>query len=435
MANLFIIADDLTGALDTGIQFAHCRLKTKIITKIEFSVSLFTDPDIDVLVVDTESRHLPPSKAYQIVYELSRLATEAGVKYLYKKTDSGLRGNIGSELAAALAASKAKFLAFIPALPFMNRVTLHGQQYIDGVPVHKSVFGRDPYNPVKSSNVKDLFKEISYPTELYEKGSNYGSDFQEPTIGIFDAQTNNDLKYIGDYLKYTDQLKVIAGSTGFAAVLPELMGVNDIDTEIPELNSTLLVICGSMNQITREQIEYGEAMGFTRIVLSSEQLFEEEFFASDQGEHWLKNLREKLSGQKVVMIDTGISQPDTAIQYMQNNNIDMEEARLKISSALGRLLARFYKSKRAYETTVMVIGGDTLRGFIEIVDSNEINLICEIALGTVLSQVNVFGSYAQIISKSGGFGTKELIVEIANKIQSDDMTSDKAKKVRRISHE
>lgn len=435
MVDLFIIADDLTGALDTGIQFAHCGLKTKIVTKIEFNKSLFIESDIEVLVVDTESRHLPPAVAYQIIYELAKLASDAGVKYLYKKTDSGLRGNIGSELAAALAGSKANFLAFIPALPFMNRVTLHGQQYIDGVPVHKSVFGRDPYNPVRSSDVKDLFEGVFYPTVLYEKGSNYESDFQVPTIGIFDAQTDNDLKYIGDYLKKTDQLKVIAGSTGFAAVLPELMGVNDIAAEAPELNKTLLVICGSMNPITREQIEYGEAKGFPRIVLSSEQLFDEEFFSTDQGEQWLKHLHEKISAQSVVMIDTGISQPDTTIQYMRNNNIDMEEARIKISSALGRLLAGFYRTRRAYETTVMIIGGDTLRGFIEIVDSNEITLICEIALGTVLSQVNVFGNYAQIISKSGGFGTKELIVEIANIILSDDIKRIRTHNVRRLSHE
>ncbi len=426
MVDLFIIADDLTGALDTGIQFAHCHLKTKIITKIEFSKSLFTESDIEVLVVDTESRHLSPSKAYRIIYDLAKLATEAGVKYLYKKTDSGLRGNIGSELAAALAASKANFLAFIPALPFMNRVTLHGQQYIDGVLVHKSVFGEDPYNPVRSSKVKDLFKGVSYPTVLYEKESNYPTDFTEPTIGIFDAQTNDDLKYIGNYLNQAKLLKVLAGSTGFAAVLPELMGVNDVTTKIPELNKRLLVICGSMNPITREQIEYGEAKGIARIILSSEQLFEEEFFMTDQGKQWLESLHDKLSEQRVVMIDTGISQPDTARQYMRDNNIDKEEARTKISIALGRLLARFYESKRAYETTTMIIGGDTLRGFIEIVDSDEINLICEIALGTVLSQVNVYGGCAQIISKSGGFGTKELIFEIANQVLSDDINTDKA---------
>ncbi len=425
MVDLFIIADDLTGALDTGIQFAHCRFKTKIITKIEFNQSLLTESDIEVLVVDTESRHLPQTKAYQIVYELAKLAKEAGVKYLYKKTDSGLRGNIGSELAAVLAASKENFLAFIPALPFMNRVTLHGRLYIDGIPVHKSVFGQDPYNPVRSSEVKDLFMEVSYPTVLYEKESNYPTDLPEPTIGIFDAQTNEDLKYIGNYLKQANLLKVLAGSTGFAAVLPELMGVNNITTKIPELNKKLLVICGSMNPITREQVEYGEAKGIARIVLSSELLFEEEFFSTDQGKQWLKHLHDKLSEQRVVMIDTGISQPESAIQYMQKNQINMEEARIKISGALGKLLAGFYKEKRAYESTVMIIGGDTLKGFIEMVDSDEINLICEIALGTVLSQVNVFGSYAQIISKSGGFGTKELIIEIANKILQEDVIADK----------
>ena len=44
--------------------------------------------------------------------------------YIYKKTDSGLRGNIGKELEAALAAGGEEYLTFIPALPAMNRITV-----------------------------------------------------------------------------------------------------------------------------------------------------------------------------------------------------------------------------------------------------------------------------------------------------------------------
>jgi uncharacterized protein YgbK (DUF1537 family) len=413
MVDLLIIADDLTGALDTGIQFARYN-KTKVFTKSEFSNTLFYESDTEVLVVDTESRHLTPKEAYEIVYSLSKMAAEAGVKYIYKKTDSALRGNIGSELAALLEASKEKFLAFIPALPLMNRVTIQGIQYIDGIPVHESVFGSDPYDPVKSPYVSDLFEEVTCNTVLYKRGDAYFTDLEEPTIGIFDAQTNDDLRSIGRYLNQNNQLKAIAGCTGFAAILPEIIGVRKTDLVLPVLNKPLLVMCGSLNPISRQQIEYCEEMGFNRIVLSPEQLLEEDYFSSHAGEEMLNSINAKLIKEQVVVIDSGISQLNTMDDYMSRNGIDMDGARIKITRALGTLLEKFYKMGIGYEATVMIIGGDTLKGFIEQVDCDEINMLCEITMGTVLSSINIYGKYAQIISKSGGFGAKELIYDIAN---------------------
>lgn len=414
MIDLLIIADDLTGALDTGIQFAHQNYKTKVYTKSEFDSALFYESDTEVLVVDTESRHLTPEKAYEIVYSLSKMAIEAGVKYIYKKTDSALRGNIGSELAAALAASKEKFLAFIPALPLMNRVTIEGMQFIDGIPVHESVFGIDPYTPVKSPFVRDLFEEVEYSTELYTKESAHVTNFAQPTIGIFDAETTDDLRKIGRYLDQNNQLKVLAGCTGFAEILPEIIGIRKKDVELPALDKPLLVMCGSLNPISRQQIEYGEEMGFNRIVLSPDQLLDGEFFRSDAGDQWFNDIKAKLIEHQVVMIDSGISEPDLMDDYMKRNGISMDAGRVAITEALGRLLEMLYMKGIGYELNLMIIGGDTLKGFIEKVGCEEINLLCEITMGTVLSSINVFGKYAQIISKSGGFGTKELIYDIAN---------------------
>lgn len=414
MINLLIIADDLTGALDTGIQFARYKTNTKVFTKSEFSKDLFNQTDTEVLVVDTESRHLAPEEAYEIVYSLSKMAVEAGVKYIYKKTDSALRGNIGSELVALLEASKEKFLAFIPALPLMNRVTIEGMQYIDGIPVHESVFGSDPYDPVKSPYVRDLFLDANINTALYNKEDTYSTDFEEATIGIFDAQTNDDLRYIGRYLKQNNQLKAIAGCTGFAAILPEILGTIKTDVVLPTLKQPLLVICGSLNPISRQQIEYCEEKGVNRIELSPEQLVEEDYFSSYAGEKTLNSIKKKLVEQEVLIIDSGISQLNIMDDYMAKMGIDMDAARIKITKALGSLLEKVYKMGIGYEATVMIIGGDTLKGFIEQVDCDEIHMLCEITMGTVLSSINICGKNAKIISKSGGFGTKELICDIAN---------------------
>src|SRR5699024_9220197 len=78
------------------------------------------------------------------------------VPYIYKKTDSALRGNVGAELGAMLAASGEKALPFLPAYPQMGRCTKGGVHYIDGQPVAESVFGIDPFEPVRHSDLAGL---------------------------------------------------------------------------------------------------------------------------------------------------------------------------------------------------------------------------------------------------------------------------------------
>ena len=111
---LLIIADDFTGALDTGVQFAARGIRTRVVVGANAKL---TQQDTDVLVVDTETRHLPAAQAYAAVEGLVQRAKRAGFAYLYKKTDSALRGNVGAELAALLNASgSAKRMSF-PARP------------------------------------------------------------------------------------------------------------------------------------------------------------------------------------------------------------------------------------------------------------------------------------------------------------------------------
>ena len=113
MITLLIVADDFTGALDTGVQLAGCGAPTRVVTDPEFSPA--NAAGAEVLVIDAETRHLPPSQAGAIVEGIVRRAVEQKVPYIYKKTDSALRGNVGAELGALLAASGEKALPFLPA--------------------------------------------------------------------------------------------------------------------------------------------------------------------------------------------------------------------------------------------------------------------------------------------------------------------------------
>ena len=98
MIHLFVIADDFTGALDTGVQFASYGAATKVVVGTGLQ-ALEADAQTQVLVVDAETRHLPAAQAYDTVYRLVRWAKEKKIGCIYKKTDSALRGNIGAELS------------------------------------------------------------------------------------------------------------------------------------------------------------------------------------------------------------------------------------------------------------------------------------------------------------------------------------------------
>ena len=87
--DLLIVADDLTGAIDTGIQFVKNGYKT-LVTTDPLALSDCIDPTIRVLVVTTTSRHISPNQAYMRVYNAVVAAKSWGVGLFYKKTDSAI---------------------------------------------------------------------------------------------------------------------------------------------------------------------------------------------------------------------------------------------------------------------------------------------------------------------------------------------------------
>ena len=260
MARLTVIADDLTGALDTGVQFANRCVSVRVA-----AVNAAAVPEeifhADVAVIDAEVRHKTSQQAYNICLGLVQQALRCGTDTVYIKTDSGLRGNIGAMFQAALDAGGAAVAYYAPALPQMNRLTRGGIQYIDGVPIDKSVFGQDPFEPVHSPYVKDLFRNcraaiISCRPRALPPPPQHGQQ-----IVICDAEKDTDFRCIAMELQRTNGLKILGGCAGFAAVLPPFLGLEGGPISLPCINAPLLVLCGSLNPITKRQLEYGAAHG------------------------------------------------------------------------------------------------------------------------------------------------------------------------------
>ena len=205
MITLLIIADDFTGALDTGVQFAAAGAGVR------------------VLVMDAETRHLDGREAYEVVWNITKRAMACGVPFIYKKTDSALRGNIGSELTALLDASGQDSLPFIPAFPQMGRITREGVHYINNIPVKDSVFGRDPFEPVTCSFIPDIIHQQSniQVEVMREEDDKRGMDrmetAREPNRGqqskivVYDAQSQESLITAASDLYRKGCLSIMAG--------------------------------------------------------------------------------------------------------------------------------------------------------------------------------------------------------------------------------
>jgi uncharacterized protein YgbK (DUF1537 family) len=425
LITLLIIADDFTGALDTGVQLAASGANTRVVTSVDYDFSR-VDSEVQVLVMDAETRHLSPREAYDIVYDITIRAVAHKIPYLYKKTDSALRGNIGSELTAMLEAAGGKTLSFLPAFPKMKRWTKEGIHYIDGLPVNESVFGKDPFEPVSCSYIPQIIGNQSQINVSVRAFSNqevlekeYGEgNLKEPELLVWDAKTDTELENLGQYLYKTNQMNLTAGCAGFATVLPELLGLKREKKTDIKMISKLLVICGSVNPITAAQLDYAQKNGFLRIRLKPEERLDQEFWTSSLGQEKLCQWKELLAEHSHVILDSNdLPGREDTKDYAKAHGLSLDEIRVRIAASYGIILR--YLLESGLESTLMITGGDTLLGCMENLGVREMEPVCELAPGTVLSRFSLGDKTNQVISKSGGFGQETLLVDLACNISDN----------------
>ena len=411
MIRLLILADDFTGALDTGVPF---RGKHTVLRFGQEPGSYLKGlaPDTKVLIVDAETRHLPPKAAAAVVGRIVEDAAGAGVECIYKKTDSGLRGNIGAELAAVLEYSGAKLLHFVPALPQLNRITKNGIQYIDGQKVADSVFGKDPFEPVTASKVADIIAQQSPVRVVLPEETGV----KEQRIVLHDAETAEDLEKIARKLKSSGETHLLAGCAGFAQYIPEMLNLTTASGELPELPHRLITVCGSINPITLSQMDAAEAAGVPRVRLTVGQKLDDGWLGSEQWQRDVKSMEALLShsGNAIVECD-GLGDPEGLAACRARLKLNLEQMRRRISETMGALLETFLED--GLEATWMVTGGDTLMAFMELADLHELTPICEYVPGVVLARVCRKGKNVYLLTKSGGFGERTLLLDLEKKLR------------------
>jgi uncharacterized protein YgbK (DUF1537 family) len=232
ISHVLALADDLTGALEVGAKFAAQGVPAIVVNGSDLPTGT------GVVVVNTESRHLPPDDAAQAV----SAAAAIDAPIIYKKTDSTLRGNIGAELRALTRMYPDAQIAYVPAYPAMARTVRNGHLYVNGIPVHETSFAGDPLNPVTESSIARVVGENIPCT-------------------IFDCETSEDVTRIAFAILQESRYRILAGPAALAEAIAASI---DVPRQTPSrwpIIVNCLIVNGSLHERSAQQISCAKASG------------------------------------------------------------------------------------------------------------------------------------------------------------------------------
>jgi uncharacterized protein YgbK (DUF1537 family) len=361
---LTILADDLTGACDTGTLFAGGAA-------VPVTVWPQRACRATVQVLDTESRALSGAEAARRVEIAARHAPSA--RY-FKKIDSTFRGHIGAEVDALLRASGNFSAVLTPAFPAQGRTVLDRILLVDGTPVAETAIAGDPEFPGRAtSSVVDMLRagldrplawipidqlRAGLPALVARLRRLSG------TVAVADAETDDDLAALVAAALALDPAPLLIGSAGLARALAARLSLLAERTPLPPCRRWL-VVAGSRHPATRAQIAVAREAGIRVLASVSAESAERE---------------------------------DVAMRLAAEARDVLERERFDL---------------------VAVTGGQTAVALYRALDAERIDLVGAPGPGLALGYLRAPGHSAlPILTKAGGFGAPDLFVSLLREVSA-----------------
>lgn len=376
MRRTAVLADDLTGATDVGAACLGDGVASRIAALPSAAAEVLLD-ETPLAAVNTQSRQLDAAAARACV---ARIAALAGERRIVKKTDSALRGPLGAELDALLAATGERRLVFVPAYPEAGRTTSGGIHRIHGVPVAMSDFGRDPLTPVTESRVVDLLHQscdrsvqLCAPAELPDLLSRPAA----AEILVVEASTAAEVHDAARLAVMHDALA--AGPAGFVRHLIALRPGDLRPASPAPLAAPLLAVWGSLHPVARAQARKALAAGFVS-------------FTPDGSPD---EIAAALSPGAAVLVDTAASEPPAR----------------ELTARLGELVREVVASRAGRPVRLALAGGETAYGVLAALHWSVLLPFAAPEPGVCWSQLA--DREDQVLTKSGAFGSEALLAGLA----------------------
>lgn len=270
MADVLVVADDLTGANATAADFSSAGLRAataSAATRADVVTSMAAR--FDVLVATTDSRHSPPDEAAARARSVVRAGWPA--RLVCNRIDTTLRGNVGATTAAvaeevrSLTGARVVVLC-APAHPTAGRHTIGGTQLLNGRRLEETEVARDARTPMSTSDVLEILRQqTDLPAHLVPMAVVTGP--AENLVGhigaaldggaeilIADAMTEDHLTRIATAAVTASEGRDVVWVTSdpgpSSVAMARALGLGRTAHGAP-----LLVVSGSATELTRKQLQ------------------------------------------------------------------------------------------------------------------------------------------------------------------------------------
>jgi uncharacterized protein YgbK (DUF1537 family) len=274
---IIVFADDLTGAMEVGLQSCPAVVLNKMDAAIVRTASAQSKTTI---VVNTQTRELPSEQTYQITREKSQALAVPENRPTYYKIDSTMRAHIGAGIKALKDILQSDLVVIAPALPQNGRTTRNGVHYVMenkcAVPVYETQYARGIMTSYPTSYIPDIIGyQLGESVQLMSlavvqrgwQDIKAALAKQPPgAVVVADAVIPKDLDSIAAAIYRLNAKTLSVGSAGLFRALCRVVRavdnvlvpqITDWTRQLPSISKDgkVIVIAGSFNRQTDAQVE------------------------------------------------------------------------------------------------------------------------------------------------------------------------------------
>jgi len=360
---LSLLADDLTGALDSAVQFLPLSGRLPVIWDEPLAPQ-----QAGSIAMDAGTRELPPAKAEARMRLLAHRLRDADLGYL--KLDSLLRGYPAEAVRACHEAGGFDHAIIAPAFPAQSRITSGGRQW-----------WRPPGQGAYQIVGLDLASLLAATVMRPGAAAPYG-------MSLWDAESEEDLSRIVSAGRALPGRVLWCGAAGLAAALagtpPPVERV---------IRPPLLALIGTDHPVSLGQVRNA---ALWHLPLTT---------PVDPGAH--NGIIRRLERDRALVITV---------------SLPAETGRGEAAARIGTLFGEILK-KLDPPSTLFICGGETLRAVCTFLGAQALEVRAEYAPGIPRSRLSGgIWDGTEVISKSGAFGAPDLLAEIITQSRMDALT-------------
>lgn len=394
-----VLADDLTGAGDTVVQFVEQGWAGFLQRGVE--PPRMTAAAAVARALNT--RALPAGKAAAVTAEAVRGQREGGATRIYLKIDSTMRGSVAAQLQGGLGAWREAhpdaFVVLCPAYPAMGRTMRDGRLWVHGTALEDSPAGTDPVTPVRSSRFAELVPgcgivpaqaDVAALTPELQRAA------AEHDVVVVEAAQTAHLEALAGAVAALGARALPAGSAGLALPLARAWhpghGAPRAAFRPQAREGIVLVVVTSANEVSRRQVEAAQAAYGARLVRAMAALADLADPAAAR--RWAETVAIPAAAQVVVL--GAPSERTVAAGRVEGGRL----VAAGMGAAAAALLARCAVG------TLVLVGGDGAEATLDTLDVAMLAVQGMLLEGVPCSCVSG-GAHdgLQVVTKAGGFGT------------------------------